>query len=97
MPNRISPVEANAEKISFFLDSILWLTFTLFRRTLISVLLVDVFVLLLPKYFSNNFSLTLKDELFIIQLNHEFESFANFIKTKGKFLEWLIQKLKLKE
>ena len=68
--------------LSFFFSVL-----TLFSKTLIFVLFDWFFILSLTRYFSINFSLTLKPEFFIKLLNHEKLIFANFIIMRGLSLK----------
>jgi len=77
-PKRIKPVEAAAEKYSFFLDSFFLLVLILFKRILMSVLFVLAVGLSVDRYLEINLSLTLSTVFFTFIFKHFKAKFANF-------------------
>ena len=99
-PNKSKPVDAAAEKYNFFLDSFFWFNLTLLSKMLISVLFETSFGLSFSKYLATNFSFTLRLlrlRFLIIQLNHEYLKFANFLRMKDRCLKSQDQELNLRE
>ena len=82
-PNKTNPVDAAAEKYNFFLDSFFWFNFTLFSKTLTSVLFEFFFGLISSKYLAINFLFTedkFKLEFFTTLFNlwYHFNQYFNY-------------------
>ena len=90
-------MEAAAEKYNFLLDSFFWFVFTLFNKTLISVLFDRTEIGFLSRYLLTNFSLTAELKFFMLLFNHLIAIFANLSKEIDKYLEHQEPKLGMKE